>query len=442
MIDRPVADAPETAIHRIERRIIPMEGALRRWVRPWYVAYAILGVLASGLAAILIPLVIDAAHGSAGQIGLVVATLNVGVLFSPFWGMIADRTKAYRLVFLAGFLLLAAGFSVFGVLSGSAAWFVGAFVIGLGVGAANTVAGLFIVEFTPKAEWNQRISWLQTFSALGQISGLLLAGLLMPRPGMLLGAALVLPAMLFAGRGLPVPGGRFHLPQVRLHRSDIGNVVRLGEPLASSLFHHLYLPRSVHLASLRPAFSSPFGAFLVGWFMLSIASSAFFSLYPLLMAKGFGISPASCSTLYAASAALSIPLYNFAGRWAVRFGPARVLLAGLGARLIAFSGLAAVAFLHPPFVALCVVVLFALMQGVWPLLAVASTDMAAALATFGQGAAMGLFNATAAIASALGAVVGGVIAGRFGYPSICLFAAAAVLVALFFLVGLARTEPA
>jgi predicted MFS family arabinose efflux permease len=37
------------------------------------------------------------------------------------------------------------------------------------------------------------------------------------------------------------------------------------------------------------------------------------------------------------------------------------------------------------------------------------------LAPFGEGAAMGLFNAVAAIASALGAIAGGKVADVFGY---------------------------
>jgi predicted MFS family arabinose efflux permease len=79
---------------------------------------------------------------------------------------------------------------------------------------------------------------------------------------------------------------------------------------------------------------------------------------------------------------------------------------------------------------LLVVILFGSFQGIWPLLSVASNDLSAALAPFGKGAAMGLFNAAAAIASAGGAIAGGALAERFGYPSASLFAACGTAVAL------------
>ena len=43
---------------------------------------------------------------------------------------------------------------------------------------------------------------------------------------------------------------------------------------------------------------------------------------------------------------------------------------------------------------------------------------------------MGLFNAAAAAASALGAITGGAVADRFGYESVNVFAAAGALLSL------------
>ena len=43
---------------------------------------------------------------------------------------------------------------------------------------AMTVGNLFIVEIHPRAEWNERIGWLQTFNSGGQVSGMLLAAAL------------------------------------------------------------------------------------------------------------------------------------------------------------------------------------------------------------------------------------------------------------------------
>ncbi|HZD49394.1 MAG TPA: hypothetical protein VE178_11680, partial [Silvibacterium sp.] len=88
-----------------------------------------------------------------------------------------------------------------------------------------------------------------------------------------------------------------------------------------------------------------------------------------------------------------------------------------------------------------VILLVGSFLAVWPLLSVASNDLSAALAEFGKGTAIGLFNA-AAIASAAGAIIGGAVAVRFGYPSVGLFAAVGIAAALTFVFHLWRLEKA
>jgi MFS family permease len=182
-----------------ERQVIAIKGSVHHWIEPWYLAYAILGALASGLAAILIPLVVTNSGGSSTQIGAAIAALNVGALFAPIWGWAADRSLAYRAIFLNGFLLIAAGFLGFTVMHGFGAWLISAYLVGFGTGASNTVASLFVVEFTPESEWSQRISWLQTFNALGAILGMAIAGLLQPAFGTFVAALLVILLLSLSG---------------------------------------------------------------------------------------------------------------------------------------------------------------------------------------------------------------------------------------------------
>jgi MFS family permease len=222
--------------------------------------------------------VVTNSGGSSTQLGAAIAGLNVGALFAPIWGWAADRSMAYRAIFFSGFMLIAAGFLGFTVMRGFGAWLVSAFLVGFGTGASNTVASLFVVEFTPESEWSQRISWLQTFNALGAILGMAIAGLLQPAFGTFVAALLVIPAIIVGG------------------------------------------------------------------------------------------------------------------------------------------------------------------QGIWPLLSVASNDLAAELAPIGKGTRMGLFNAAAAAASALGAITGGAVADRFGYESVNVFAAAGALLSLLWVLPL-RNAP-
>ena len=107
-----------------------------------------------------------------------------------------------------------------------------------------------------------------------------------------------------------------------------------------------------------------------------------------------------------------------------------MLTIGIAVRMIALAGLGLLGFFRLPFSpVLAAVVFYGAFQGIWPLLSVASNDMSAALAPFSEGTAMGLFNAAAAIASASGAIVGGAMAYKFGYPSASLLAAAIIAIA-------------
>jgi DHA1 family tetracycline resistance protein-like MFS transporter len=379
---------------------------------------------------ILIPLVVTRSGGTATQVGAAIAAQNVGALFAPLWGWIADRSRAYRGIFFAGFVLIAFGFLGFTLVHDISAWLLSGFLVGFGTGASNTVACLFIVEFTAKSEWSERISWLQTFNALGTVVGMAIAGLLEPRIGTLLSALLVIPAIMVGGWGLPVPGGPLHFPQPHLLGADLAHMLRRGGPNAISVIAHLHRPRRSDIAVLRVAFASAFATFLVGWFFFSLAISAFFSLYPVLMTKSFEITVTTSSLLISVATAISIPLYNLAGRLATRYGPIQVLAIGIGGRIVALAGLAIVAYTQPSFSFVPVLLLCGLFQGIWPLVGVASNELAADLAPFGEGTAMGLFNTAAAIASALGAVVAGAMADMFGFASVIGLGAVGASIAL------------
>ena len=415
--------------------------AEHRWIEPWYAAYAILGALTSGAAGILIPVAVMANGGSAMEIGTAIAALNIGALFAPFWGWISDRSRAYRSVFFGGFLLVALGFLAFAFIKGPGVWLAGSFLIGFGTGASNTVASLFIVEFTPAAEWGRRIGWLQTFNAIGCVVGVLGAGFLRPQIGMLASAFLVVPALIIGGIGLPLRGHPCYRLNLEVERAQLARLVRRVEPLTSSVVSHLSRFHLQDLKTLRAACTTGFGVFLASWFLFSLGVSAFYSLYPVLMLKSFGMAVAKSSLLMSAATALSIPLYKIAGSLVTRRGPALVLSTGIAVRMIALAGIGFLGFFRLPFSpVLAVVVLYGALQGVWPLLSVASNEMSAALAPFSEGLAMGLFNAATAIASASGAIVGGVTADKFGYPTASLLAAAVIAIAFVLVLRLRQSS--
>lgn len=423
-----------------DREVIAVHGSISDWIEPWYGAYAILGALASGLAGISIPLIVIGGGGNPLQAGAAIAVQNIGALFAPLWGTVADRRRAYRTVFFTGFILIGTSFLGFTVLDGLPAWLVCAFLLGFGTGASNTIASLFVVEFTPKDEWAQRISWLQTFNAAGSVLGIAIAGRLTPHIGTLIAAMSVIPAIILGGHGLPVRKEHFTTPRLHLSGSELTHLLRRAGPNCAPVVANLRRPHRSELAVLGQELTSAFGLFLISWFLFSLAITSFGALFPMLMLRSFGLTVAQSSTLMSVAIAASIPLYNVSGRLAARFGPERMLSVGIGTRMICLAGLALLAYFHPTRTALPVILQFAVYQSIWPLLSVVSNELAASLAPSGEGAAMGLFNAVGSCAAALGAVLGGKVADKFGYPAVSLFATFGALLALAFGGMLIRTR--
>ncbi|HSB80927.1 MAG TPA: hypothetical protein VLM91_19260 [Candidatus Methylomirabilis sp.] len=86
----------------------------------------------------------------------------------------------------------------------------------------------------------------------------------------------------------------------------------------------------------------------------------------------------------------------------------------LGVRLLAFLNLLALGFTHPGGGRWLALLAFLFVVLAWSLLSVSGTALTAELSPGGEGQAMGLFNATTAVAGVIGAALGGWVAGRGG----------------------------
>ncbi len=81
----------------------------RRYIRPWYLAYLLLGMVTAGLLPVLLPLTLEARSHRLSTVAYVLGAYNFGLLTSPLWGLLAERTRTYRNFFLGSLLLSAAG---------------------------------------------------------------------------------------------------------------------------------------------------------------------------------------------------------------------------------------------------------------------------------------------------------------------------------------------
>jgi DHA1 family tetracycline resistance protein-like MFS transporter len=398
----------------------------QQWVEPWYIVYALLGATVAGLIPVLLPLVVIG-HGSIAQVGLVMAAVSLGGLSAPLWGSLADRYRLHRWILVTGLLFSTAGLAVFPFVSRLGGWFALALVQSIGAAGAATIANLFVVEAHPKAEWDERIGWLQTFYGLGQVAGLILASIFSQLDlsvGLWSAAGLTALAVLLGWLTTKTPPRPTGTKPVLLHPA---RHIEWAMSSPQRLFHFVDAKTFRKLgASLR----SPFGLFLLVWLLTFSGSAAAFSQYPLLMKKLFDIQPGPSSIAFAAMAGLGLVLYSPAGAWSDRYGPLRVLRASIGVRLLAFIGLFILGILLAGPRGWLAILAFTIIVLAWSLMSVSGTALAARLSPVGEGEGMGIFNALTALSGVIGAVLGGWAAGIWGYNAITLFAVSGVALGL------------
>ena len=393
------------------------------WVEPWFLAFACLGIVQGGMLPLLLPL----SAGGSTHAGLIVGVMNLAGLTAPLWGHLADRRRLHRQILLAGMLAALVALLLMPVnlaLSLKAAL---AGLLGLGFAASNTVANMFIVEVRPKEEWDARIGALQALGGLGQVAGLLLAGFIGGRFALAFGIAAALVAAAVPIAWMTLRG--IHVPMVRMAATAHPPLGGEGWANAPQRLFHVLTWRG--LKTLLHEMEMPFARLLAVWFVAFVAISAVLTMFPLSVIETFGISPRLPATTYAFAAGVSLLLYPLAAAVAKRHGARPVLRAGFAARVLAIAILT-LAFVSQTDNVPLALTGFVIMVMAWPLLGVAGTALAAQLAPGEQGEALGLFNASSSLASAVGAFLGGWATETFGFGKVCLVAAVVVLLAVLF----------
>lgn len=397
-------------------------------IAPWYAAYLILGLLTSGMLPFLLPLVIVDVSHQLGTVAYVTGAYNLGLLPAPLIGRLAECAHLHRPLFFGAFVVLALAFAAFPHVSGVGPWFVLALVIGVATGAAATVATLFVVDFSPRAEWEPRIGWLQSFNGAGQLVGLLLAGAFARGGfgiGFTLAGGLALVAIVVGHLGLPQDGAH------RVRDQTLGHVALLPMlaptqvgTIFAGLLHHSHHLQWAGLQAMRGALRAPFARVLIAWACYNFGVAAFFAYYPLMMRRSYGVAPEVTAIVYATAAGVGVFLFLLASRLTTRYGGRVVFQAGIAVRLLGFSLLELPFVVTPPFVAVIALTGFVLVMLSWPAISVSGTSLAARLTPIGEGAAIGLLSAIGALATVLGTFAGGPLVRAFGYGTTPLIALA------------------
>lgn len=395
-------------------------------VAPWYAAYLILGLLTSGMLPFLLPLVIADISHQLGTVAYVTGAYNLGLLPAPLLGRLAERAHLHRPLFFGAFVVFALAFAAFPHVSSVGPWFVLALLIGVATGAAATVATLFIVDFAPRAEWESRIGWLQSFNGAGQLVGLLMAGAFASGGfgiGFTLAGGLALVALVVGHFGLPQDGAHRVRDQTLGHVSLLPmlGAAQIGTAFGG-LLHHSHHLQWAGLQVMRGALRGPFARVLIAWACYNFGVAAFFAYYPLMMRRSYGVAPEVTAIVYAIAAGVGVFLFLLASRLSTRYGGRIVFQAGIAVRLLGFLLLGLPYVVTPPFVSVVALTGFVLIMLAWPVISVSGTMLAAHLTTIGEGAAIGLLSAIGALATVLGTFAGGPLVRGFGYGTTPLIA--------------------
>ena len=412
----------------------------------WFAPFALVNGSAVGLVPILLP-VVSVKYG-VGHVGLVMGAFNLGAFAAPLTGALADKFRAYRVLAIGCAALSAVSLWLF-PLAGSAVQLLLALANGAGFAGAMTIANLLVVERRPKAEWNDRLGWLETALGVGQGAALLLAAWLAtlhPDEALLTAAivpAAAIPLATFLIRTPPAPvtprtvAPRTVAPDAVHHLTHNGFVGEWG-PASPTRVHHIHQRRKPFGASVRALLDGGFGWMLGAWAAAYGGTAIVFSLYPVLFARAFGVAPQTSALAFAVIVFVSLPLFVLAGHVIQRRGPIRAMAGAMGARVVLLGLLAGFAAVgHIPYVlpmAAYAGILFA-----WSFLSVASPALTGQLVPGAEGDAQGLLNASSGIAGLVGSVAGGEVADAWGYPAALSLGAAAVALGLvIFVVRLAR----
>lgn len=398
------------------RRVLP-------WIETWFLAYACLGVVQGGMLPLLLPL------SSAGPVeaGTIVGVMNLAGLTAPFWGHLADRRRLHRQVLLAGMLTALVALLAMPLQLGLPLKVMFAAILGLGFAAANTVANMFIVEVRPPEEWEARIGALQALSGIGQVGGLLLAGLIGGRFALAFGVAAALVAAAVPIAWLTLRG--VHVPVARA--AAAAHPPLGGEEWGGALQRNFHLPTWRGLRALWRHLKRPFVRLQVFWFAAFVTIGAVMSMFPLALTRGFGVPDGLPATVYAFAAAGSLTIYPLAVSIAKAHGARRLLRVGFAVRTGAIA-LLAIAFLPRMGGAAPALAGFVVLVLTWPLLGVSGTVLSAELAPREKGEALGLFNALSSLAAAIGAFVGGCAMEIVGYGTVCIVGIVVVALAALY----------
>lgn len=396
-----------------------------RWLYAWA-----LGSVALGAASLLVPLYFVTIGGSTLLLGVLAGVAAAaGAPGAILFGRVADRTgKRRSLVLIA--LALAAGATVLVSLSErQLVVIVGNGLLWFAAGAVAPVLTLLVTVGSPERDWPKRFATLNRYQGWGWAGGLVLglawtAVLSGPfgaefaqRTLLWVCAGVLVAAALLATVWLPVETATLDRPRRNRLAAALARSRRL--PVRSATFpvgpgRVYWLTRSLRprrfADKLTPSLSLYFGAvvcFFAGF-------GVFWGPLPSYLSTTLRYDSGTVFALYLVSSLGSAVCYGTSGRLAEHYDVTGLQTGGLLARAVFHPAVALIGVVFP-LTALGIAVNGVVFVGIgvaWALIAVTAASIVTRLAPPPiRGQALGLYTALSGLASGVGSVAGGWLAG-------------------------------
>jgi MFS family permease len=396
-----------------------------RWLYAWALA-----AVALGAGSLLVPLYFVAIGGSTLLLGVLAGVAAAaGAPGALIFGRVADRTgKRRSLVLLA--LGLAAG-SLVAVALTESVWVVilGNAVLWFAAGAAAPVLTLLVTVGALERDWPGRFATLNRYQGWGWAGGLVLGlgwttllsaplGTVFAQQTLLwVCAGCVLLSMVFGTRWLPADPGAGEQPRPSRIARAIARSRRL--PVRSATFpvgpaRIYWLTRSLHPRRVAARLTPSLALYLLAVLAIFTGFGVFWGPLPSYLAGTLGYGSGIIFGLYLVSSLGSAFCYDIAGRLAERYDTIGLQTGGLLARAVLHPAVALVGVAIPA-TALSLLtngVVFALIGVAWAVVAITATSIVTRLSPPAiRGETLGLYTALSGLASGVGSVLGGWLAG-------------------------------